>query len=119
MSFISVTKGKSFDPGYFLVDNENCTRETRQFKADGVTADENGMKLVKGGTAYPSNDSEAIGIVYEDVNVTNGDAAGSVVTKGEVYEDLLAETLDSAAKTTLEGAGFKFTTSPNVTREGV
>lgn len=69
---------------------------------------EDGAIYVKGGTPYPSNDANAIGIIYEDVDVTTGDMPGSVVTKGVVYEDRLAVTLDSDAKTALAGLGFKF-----------
>ena len=39
--------------------------------------------------------SSNIGILYEDVDVTNGNIPGSVVTKGEVYEDRLAITGES------------------------
>lgn len=123
MSFNASSTGKAFEPGWFLANNEDCTRETRQISATGVTADADGQKIVKGGTVYSvttGTGNEAvtdyIGIVYEDVNVTSGDMPGSVVTKGEVYEDRLAETLTSAVKTALEAKGFKFTTVPTVTR---
>jgi hypothetical protein len=76
-----------------------------------------GTKYVKMGNIYPSNDENAEGIVYEDVEVTLGDAPGSVVTKGTVYEDRLAEALDSDAKTALIALGFKFIeAAPAVTR---
>lgn len=91
MSFIGDKKGTGYEPGYFLA-HEECTRETRQFAQSGATTTDEGGKYVKMGTAYPSNDSNAIGIVYEDVDVTNGDMPGSVVTKGEVYEGRLAIT---------------------------
>lgn len=116
MSFNMDSTGKAFEPGWFLANNEDCTRETRQISAVGVTADEDGQKIVKGGTIYPANDSTAVGIIYEDVNVTSGNMPGSVVTKGEVYSDRLAETLADDAKTALEAAGFKFTTVPAVAR---
>lgn len=93
MSFIANSNGKAYEPGYFLA-HEECTRETRQFAQNSAlveTAD-NGGKYVPMGTAYPTNDGNAIGIVYEDVDVTYGDMPGSVVTKGEVYEDKLAIT---------------------------
>ena len=102
MSFIDERKGKSFEPGWFLADDEKCRRETRQISADGVAADEDGNKVVKGGTAYPSNDGNAIGIVYEDVNVTSGNMPGSVVTEGVVYEDRLAITGASYDAVTLK-----------------
>lgn len=167
MSFISGSKGQVYEPGYFLANNEDCTRETREFSQSNAITTEYGGKYVPMGSAYPSNDSNAIGITYEDVDVTNGNMPGSVVTKGEVYEDRLAITgktygtvtpetgdnpsekgwyeksgdeyilstdttvsegktyyevtgvarLASAAKTALQGLGFKFRASvPSVTR---
>ena len=68
------------------------------------------------GTIYPSNDSNATGIVYEDVDVSTGDMPGSVVLRGVVYEDRLPVQLDSDAKTALEAAGFIFRQSPAVVR---
>lgn len=92
MSFIGNENGRGFEPGWFLANNEDCTRETRELtQAMAVTLDD-GQKVVKMGTAYPSNDANAIGIIYEDINVTDGNLPGSVVTKGEVYEDRLAIT---------------------------
>lgn len=95
MSFISTGKGKGFEPGWFLKNDENAVRETRQMISNGVEADESGRKIVKMGTAYPANDATAEGIVYEDIDVTTGDKPGSVVTKGEVYKDRLAITGES------------------------
>lgn len=95
MSFIGAKSGKGFEPGWFLANNEDCTRETRELtQAMAVTLDD-GQKIVKMGTAYPSNDANAIGIIYEDINVTDGNLPGSIVTKGEVYEDRLAITSES------------------------
>ena len=117
MSFINTNdNGKVYAPGWFLA-SEECTRETRQIAQSGATTAADGSKYVKMGTPYPSNDANAIGIVYEDVDVTTGDMPGSVVTKGIVYEDRLPAELAAAAKTALEGLGFKFVaTTPAVTR---
>jgi hypothetical protein len=69
------------------------------------------------GTIYPANGATAIGILYEDVDVTGGDMPGSVVTAGTVYLDRLPVAPAEAAKTALEGLGFKFvTTAPVTTR---
>ncbi len=117
MSFIGSAQGVQYAPGWFLVDNEDCTRETKTIPQTGATTAANGSKYVKMGTPFPANDATAIGIVYEDVDVTTGAMPGSVVTKGTVYADRLAVTLESTAKTALEGKGFKFVTaSPAVTR---
>lgn len=97
MSFIGdVKKGSTYNPGYFLAyDDENVTRETREIAQNSalVVTSEDGTKHVPVGTAYPSNDGNAVGILYEDVDVTVGNMPGSVVTgKAVVYEDRLAIT---------------------------
>lgn len=93
MSFIKTpnTEGKVYAPGYFLA-HEECVRETRQIPQEGASTAENGGKYVPMGTAYPSNDANAIGIVYEDVDVSTGNMPGSVVTKGVIIEGRLAIT---------------------------
>lgn len=47
-------------------------------------ADDNGMKIVKAGTPYPSNDAECLGYLLEDVDVTQGDAPGTYVYQGTI-----------------------------------
>lgn len=105
MSFISQTKGKGYEAGYFLANNEDVTRETREADATSslVVTEANGTKYLPAGTAYPSNDGNAIGIVYEDVDVSDGNMPASVVTKGEVYEDRLAITSTSYDSVTPAG----------------
>lgn len=92
MSFVQTPaiSGKAYAPGWFLADAENCERRTKTIAASGAADGENGGKYVPMGTIYPTNDSSAIGIVYEDVDVTAGDMPGSVVLSGTVYEDRLA-----------------------------
>ena len=113
MSFIQAKTGIGYAPGWFLADNEHCTRETRTIPANHaeVVTAANGGKYVPMG-AYVTG----AGIVYEDVDVTTGDMPGSVVTAGTVYEDRVGAAA-KAAKTALQGLGFKFITSaPAVTR---
>lgn len=121
MSFIGAAKqGETYLPGYFLANGqEEVIRETRQIAQNSaaVVTDENGAKHVPMGTAYPTNDGNAIGILYEDVDVTVGDMPGSVVTgRAEVYEDRLPVALADAAKTALTAKGFRFATSPAIAR---
>ena len=116
MSFIKNDyTSKVYAPGYFLA-HEECVRETRQIPQEGASTTDEGGKYVKMGTPFPANNATAIGIIYEDVDVTTGDMPGSVVTKGVVYEDRLAVELADAAKTALQALGFKFVTEPSVTR---
>ena len=122
MAFIGeVSKGSTYNPGRFLAYNdENVVRETREFAQDSaaVVTSEDGTKHIPAGTAYPTNDGNAIGIAYEDVDVTVGNMPGSVVTGGAVvYEDRLPVALAGAAKSALEAKGFQFiATEPAVTR---
>ena len=116
MSFIlSDTSSKAYLPGYFL-DREECTRKTKEIPTSLATTAADGSKYVPAGTPFPSNDSSAIGFVYEDVDVTSGNMPGSVVLKGDVIEDRLPVDLDSDAKTALIALGFKFVEDTSVTR---
>ena len=94
MSFIGESNGKTYAPGYFLA-HEECERKTREIPQSMATTEANGTKFVKMGTVYPSNDANAVGIVYEDVDVTTGNMPGSVVLKGTVNEDRLPVTSTS------------------------
>lgn len=51
------------------------------------SADENGYKIVKAGTPFPSNDDECLGYLLEDVDVTQGDAPGTYVFEGTIDWD--------------------------------
>lgn len=103
MSFIGEKhKGVVYAPGYFL-NHEECTRKTKEIPQTLATTVANGSKYVPMGTIYPSNDANAIGIVYEDVDVTTGNMPGSVVLQGEVIEDRLAITGNTYSAVTPEG----------------
>lgn len=115
MSFIGNTNGVAYTPGYFLGHDE-CTRETREIPQGIATTTDSGAKYVPMGTIFPANDGTAIGIVYEDVDVTNGNMPGSVVTKGTVIEGRLPVALAGTAKSALQGLGFTFVTEGAVTR---
>ena len=115
MSFIeNDTTSKVYAPGYFLA-HEECVRETRTIPQSGATTADDGSKYVKMGSVFPSNDDQAEGIVYEDVDVTTGDMPGSVVTQGVVIEERLAGTLTTAAKLAL-GTKITFQNESEVTR---
>lgn len=125
MSFIQRNEyaGKAYAPGFFLADNEHCTRVTKTIKADdkSVKTAENGGKYVPMGTTYKESVAGAegateavVGVVYEDVDVSNGDAPGSVVTAGTIYKNRLV-TPDDAAE--LAKIGFTIIDEePAVTR---
>ncbi|MBQ8087144.1 MAG: hypothetical protein IJ234_01815 [Clostridia bacterium] len=117
MSFISSSTGKTFQAGHFLVDDENCTRLTGTVSANHaqVITREDGLKYVPAGAVIPANDGTAVGILYEDTDVTNGDAPCSVVTAGEVYADRLPTAPAGDAITAMTDIAFT-AASPAITR---
>lgn len=55
-----------------------------------------GRKIIKAGTVYPKNDATAIGMVLNDVDVTEGDADGAllvhaIVDKNKIPAEISAE----------------------------
>lgn len=96
MSFNENKQGVVFNAGSFIANgDENIVRETREASASSalVVTGADGSKHIPAGTAYPSNDGNAIGLMYEDVDVTNGNMPCSVIIGGAtVYEDRLAIT---------------------------
>ena len=107
MSFIQTPEfsGKGWEAGYFLVDDENCTRVTAEISSShaAVVTRADGSKYVPAGAVIPSNNSSAVGILYENVDVTTGNMPGSIVTAGVIYGDRLPVALDSDAASAMTG----------------
>ena len=80
---------------------------THQISDVGVTANAKGRKVVKAGTIYPANDATAKGIVYKDVDVTNGPQPGSVIVEAYILEARLHTAPSAAAKTALTKITFR------------
>lgn len=116
MSYIASSSGTTFSAGYFLVDDETCVRETMSIAANHSQKETRGDRtVVPAGAVIPANGATAKGILYEDIDVTDGAAEGSVVTEGTVYGDRLPATLAEAAATALTQIHV-IATSPAVTR---
>ena len=119
MSFTGSTSGTIFSAGHFLVDDEQCLRESATIAANhSQIVTRNGRKIVPAGAVVPTNDGSAKGILYEDIDVTDGAAPGSIVTKGVVYEDRLPAAIESAAEAVLTGIKV-ITASPVVYRPAI
>lgn len=113
MAFISHTEGSGFSAGFFLVNPEECVRESMMVPANhGQKITVNGRVIVPAGAVIPANGASAKGILYEDIDVTNGDAWGSVVTEGVVYGTYLPAAISESA--TL--GGITVVTAPTITR---
>ena len=96
--------------------SERALRVVTFTATQAISTAENGEKYVKSGTIYPSNNQYAEGIVFEDVKVTGGDAPGSLMTAGHVYENRLGVTVDSDAKTALAAKGIIFEQAAGIER---
>lgn len=109
---------KSFTtlPPNFLASEVGLRVKTTEISNSGVSPNERGTKIVPGGTIYPSNDSNAKGIVFEDVDVTDGNRPGSLIVGGYIFKNRLAATLDSNAKTALEAIGIHFEDAEGIVR---
>ena len=115
MSYNQNTNGRGYAPGFFLA-HEECKRETAEISASHSQAVTIGAtKIVPAGAVIPSNDGNAKGILYEDVEVTTGNMPGSIVTEGTVYEDKLPAAIESTTEAVLPGIRV-ITTSPAVVR---
>lgn len=92
----------------FIASEVGLVLKTVQVNDTGITADEYGYKTVKGGTIYPSDDASAKGIIFENVDVTHGERAASLIVGGRIYTDRLHTAPSSAAKTALAAKGIVF-----------
>ncbi len=116
MSFNQNTTGRGYAPGWILAEAD-CSRVTAEISAANsqLVTLADGSKIVPMGAVIPTNDGNAIGILYEDVEVTTGNAPGSVITSGVVYSDRLPATVADAAKSALYGK-IAFKTVASVVR---
>lgn len=79
---------------------------TYQVNDTGITADENGKKIVKAGTVYKQNGT-AIGLIFADVDVTHGPQPAAVMVEGYVLEARLPAEVSAADKATMTGIKFR------------
>ncbi|RKD22556.1 hypothetical protein BEP19_09855 [Ammoniphilus oxalaticus] len=80
---------------------------TYQVSGDGVVANAEGIKVVPAGTVYPANDETAIGILFNDVDVTQGPQPGAVLVEGYVLEERLPQAPTEEAKEAMKEVKFR------------
>lgn len=80
---------------------------TEQISDEGVTADDNGRKIVQAGSVWPANDETAKGLIYTDVDVTEGPQPGAVLVEAWIIEERLPEALSTEAKEALVEIKFR------------
>lgn len=114
--FDGPAKGYGWNAGHFLVNDETCIRHTMTIAANHAQAvtRENGRKVVPAGAVIPANGASAKGILFEDIDVTEGAKPGSVVIAGTIYGNRLPAALADAAATALKG--ITVLTEPTITR---
>lgn len=101
MAYVNIENGRSV---VNILDSEvGLVTKTEKIPASLGVADGN-YKVVKAGTVFPSDDTAATGIVFEDVDVTDGDALGSVIVAGRVLKARVSAT--SEAETALKAGGL-------------
>ena len=98
----------------FLESEVGLVLKTRQVDNVGIDADDFGNKTVVAGTIYPTNDGNAEGIIFEDVDVTNGEHAAPVLVAGRVLASRLPVAPSDAAKTALAAKGIILVTETDV-----
>ena len=74
---------------------------------DGVEVNERGHKIVPAGTVYKNEEGKAIGLLFHDVDVTNGPHEAAVMVEGWVIEARLPETISDEDKAAMTGIKFK------------
>ena len=79
----------------------------QKFSQDSSLAvEQGGRKIIKAGTIYPANDSTAQGIVFSDLDVTEGDVNGAVLVFGFIKTSALPEAPSAEAKAALNMVKF-------------
>lgn len=71
---------------YFPYEGAACVVPASMGADDG-----NGNKIVKAGTPFPADDATCLGYLFMDVDVTQGDAAGTYVYQGSIDNTKLTE----------------------------
>lgn len=76
-----------------------------------------GRYVVLAGTIYPSNDANAVGVVANEYDVTDGDANMSIITHGVIKTSALPVHASSAAKSAMPLISFyPLSSASNVSR---
>lgn len=101
----------------FLESEVGLVLKTWKFDTTAAIITKDGTKYVPAGTVYPENGAKAKGIVFEDVDVTHGEAIGSLIVAGRVYENRLPATIEALAKEPLKAQGLYLSDAPETTRD--
>lgn len=99
---------KFYSGNNILASEIGLIQKTKQGTQD-MAVEEDGRKVIKAGTVFPTNDAKAEGVVFEDVDMTNDEKRPiSVIIAGRVIEANLPVAVDEAAKAALIANGLYF-----------
>lgn len=104
-----VPRTQAFEPNVTILKYFDFKASACLVPAAGVTADANGLKIVKAGTPFPANDATCKGFLLYDVDVTQGDAPGAYVFEGSIDSAKVTAngvTVADAAKTAVPRVTF-------------
>lgn len=79
-----MVKSREFGQPIEILKFNDFKGEACMVSDSGVTADSNGLKIVKAGTPHPANDGTCKGILLHDTDVTHGPAPGTRIFEGSV-----------------------------------
>lgn len=79
---------------------------TYQVDDTGIEADANGKKIVQAGTVF-KKDGVAVGLVFADVDVTNGPQAAAIMVEGYVLEVRLPAEVSAEDKAAMKEIKFR------------
>ena len=79
---------------------------TYQVDDTGVEADVNGKKIVQAGTVF-KKDGVAVGLVFADVDVTNGPQPAAIMVEGYVLESRLPAEVSEEDKAAMKEIKFR------------
>lgn len=79
---------------------------TYQVDDTGVEADVNGKKIVQAGTVF-KKDGVAVGLVFADVDVTNGPQPAAIMVEGYVLESRLPVEVSEEDKAAMKEIKFR------------
>lgn len=97
-------RGKKVEQPQFLK-SAKFQNFTKQIDDTGIEANSEGKKIVPAGTVYKEGE-KAIGLTFNDVDVTYGPQPVAVMVEGYVIEERLPTVVAEADKATMTGIKF-------------
>lgn len=82
------------------ISSDHIISRTHTAEKGSGEVDENGRNIVAAGTVYPANDATAIGLVMDDVDVTENNQPVGIMVEGYVYGERLPEPISEEAELT-------------------